>query len=165
MRTPGRSRACMLLALALFAATVTTACKGGTMLARRLTCSTLLLQQERSPSGARVASLYRLNCGGAMNHFEAVVFLTDRSDTPNPLDFESAQGVLYPFPGETSLIWRGDRHLTVRCPLCPPRYFAKRDGRWKDVLLVYEGREGKSVSMLRDQGRLSPQAATMFNAP
>jgi hypothetical protein len=150
MRPPAvRSRACISLALAVFAATATTACTGGVALVRRLTCETKLLQQERSPNGARVASLYLLNCGGAMNSYEAVVYLTDRSDTLDPLAFEKAQVSLYPAPGEASLVWRDDRHLTVRCWSCLPRQFKRRDGVWKDVLLFYEGADERSELRVR----------------
>jgi hypothetical protein len=150
MQTPAvSSRACMGLVLALFTATAGTACTGGVTLVRRLTCSTTLVQQEPSPDGARVASLYRVNCGGAMNHFEGIVFLSDHSATPNPLDFENAQSVLYPFASDTSIIWRDDLHLTVRCPSCPPERFKKRDAMWKEVMLLYEGHEGNAVLLPR----------------
>jgi hypothetical protein len=150
MRTPAANlRRRVWLTLAMVSAMAGTACTATTAVVRRLTCSTTLIQQAPSPDGARIASLYSANCGGAMTRFEGLVFLSDRSETVNPLDFEHAQGILYPFSPDTSLTWRDDQHLTVRCISCFDRQFKKRDAMWKEVQLLYEGREDKPVATLR----------------
>src|SRR5690348_2360133 len=104
MHTPtARSRVCTWLTLALLAGMAGTAATGCTALVRTLTCTATQVQREQSPDGAYVASLYRLNCGGAMNHYEGAVFLSDRAQTVNPLEFETASGTLYPFVADTTI--------------------------------------------------------------
>jgi len=137
------------IVLTLLVASAGSACRGGVTLVRSLTCSTTLVQQAASPDGAHVASLYRLNCGGAMNSYEGRVFLSDRLDTVNPLEFEAAQSVLYPYHADTILEWQDAQHLTVHCYSCLARHFKQRNAAWKDISLRYEGRENQTISMAR----------------
>ena len=121
------------------------ACRGETYMVRRWICEAKLEQRASSPDAARVAWLYRLNCGGAMNSYEGVVFLTERSQIVDPFDFERAQSALYPFHADTMIVWQDDRHLIVRCPTCEEREFKTRNASWKDVSLSYERWENATL--------------------
>jgi len=132
------TRALAWIGLIVVMSVAGSACQRQTYLVRRLTCDAKLEQQVTSPDAGRVASLYRLNCGGAMNSYEGVVFLTERAQTVDPFDFEKAQSSLYPFHADTTIVWKDDRHLTVLCPTCAEREFKTRNASWKDVSVSYE---------------------------
>jgi hypothetical protein len=105
-----------------------------------------MVQRTPSPNGIRVAWLYRLNCGGAMNGYEGAVFLSERSQTINPLEFEEVQSVLYPYHEDATIVWQDAQHLIVRCPTCEAQHFKKRNATWKDVSLRYEKWENQTIS-------------------
>ena len=103
-------------------------------------CAETLACSLRSPDGAYVASVFTRDCG-ATTAYVTHVNLRE-SDRSFGVDWKGviADGCVLVRNQEAPivLLWRGPRHLIVRCSL--DEVFERRT-RWRDVSISYQGAE------------------------